>query len=272
MIESRVRSASERAADQIRNVIVRGLLPPGASIPPEAQLMEIFEVSRPTMREALRLLELDNLIDVVRGPRGGAKVRPLTPELTARVVGQTLQASRTTLADVFAARALIEPPAARMAAETNPGAAALALRKQIIAEYEALGAEPLAYEMTAFHIRLVEVSGNQTLALVGRALQQIILTHLHLAGGAPVGLDPEWLNTQRRMLQAHERLADLIAKGDGAGAEAHWTEQMGSWIPDWLHLMSNGQLDILEKSPEFREKSAKLVEASKMPERKRVVD
>jgi len=265
IIESRNRSAPERVAGHIRNMIVRGVLTHEDNLPTEAQLMDVFKVSRPTMREAMRILELDNLVEVARGPRGGAKVRRFTPELTARVIGQTLQASRTTLQDVFAARAVIEPPAARMAAETNPQVAALTLRKQIIAEYESLALPGMAHEASAFHIRLVEVSGNQTLALLGRALQQIIITHLYLiqddAPHAPEAVRIE----QRQALQAHEKLADLIADGDGPGAEAHWAQHLKRWIPRWLAHMGDGPLDLLEKTPDFQQKSSELTKAAAPP-------
>lgn len=248
----RERRAAQRVADEIRNAIVRGELTPSDGLPTEGQLTEIFQVSRPTLREAIRILEAENLIVVSRGPRGGARVKVFTPELTARSIGQTLQASHTPLKDVFTARATIEPPAARIAALTQPKAAALELRKQIIAEYQALGeAVPtMARHMSDFHIRLVEVSGNQTLALLGRALQQIVLTHVALQGFRSHGGEtPDArIARQREALASHERLAELIEQGDGAGAEAHWRQHMEYWIPYWLEPpLDTAVLDVLDR-------------------------
>lgn len=243
--------AAEQVAGYIRNAIVRGELTPNDSLPPEAKLMELFSVSRPTLREAVRILEGENLIRVSRGPRGGAKVRPFTPDPAARAIGQTLQASHTRLEDIFNARRMIEPSAAGMAAATNPIQASLALRKQIIAEYKSLAEPPSrrAHSMSAFHILIVEVSGNRTLALIGRALQQIILTHVNLLDFS--GLTPEQLDLReahaRDALQSHERLADLIEEGDSVGAEAHWRAHMDRLIPLWLEGHEDELLDVLEQ-------------------------
>lgn len=250
--EGKGRRVAERVADHIRNAIVRGELTPDHGLPTEGQLMELFDVSRPTLREAIRILEGDNLIEVSRGPRGGARVKTFTPELAARTIGQTLQASHTTLQDVFDARLTIEPPAARMAAENQPAEAASALRKQIITEYQTLGeAGPqMARNMSDFHIRLVEVSGNQTLALLGRALQQLVLTHMALIGYRIAPDEPleVRLAKQHDALRSHERLAGLIEAGDGPGAEAHWRVHMQRWIPYWLEPpLGDAVVDVLER-------------------------
>src|SRR3546814_9043440 len=70
----RVPKTSELVADQIRAQIVRGELQEGDSLPPEGTLMSTLGISRPTLREAFRILEAENLISVVRGSRSGARV------------------------------------------------------------------------------------------------------------------------------------------------------------------------------------------------------
>lgn len=243
--------AAQKVAAQIRNAIVRGELTQEDSLPAEGQLMQLFEVSRPTLREAIRILEGESLIVVSRGARGGAKVQRFTPDLAARSIGQTLQAGHTTLDEVFEARRVIEPPAAGLAARNHPKAAALELRKQIISEYESLGQFPkMAHVVSAFHIRLVEVSGNQALALLGRALQQVVLRHLELVkyGAAALYTREQLLERQRSALQSHERLAELVERGDAEGAEEHWREHMDQSIPIWLvPPLKGAMLDVLER-------------------------
>src|SRR3546814_19241836 len=65
----RVPKTSELVADQIRAQIVRGELQDGDSLPPEGTLMSTLGISRPTLREAFRILEAENLTRVVRGSR-----------------------------------------------------------------------------------------------------------------------------------------------------------------------------------------------------------
>src|SRR3546814_20794542 len=86
----RVPKTSELVADQIRAQIVRGELTEGDSLPPEGALMTTRGISRPTLREAFRILEAENLISVVRGSRSGARVNQPSTELVSRHAGQVL--------------------------------------------------------------------------------------------------------------------------------------------------------------------------------------
>ena len=75
----RAPKTAELIASQLRGQIVRGELKAGDTLPPEITLMEQFGVSRPTLREAFRILETESLIDVRRGSRGGAQRRAGAP-------------------------------------------------------------------------------------------------------------------------------------------------------------------------------------------------
>jgi GntR family transcriptional repressor for pyruvate dehydrogenase complex len=79
-------------AEKLRDQVRRGILRPGDRLPPEAELMRQFGVSRPTLREALRMLEHDELISVHRGMRGGASVRvPGGRPLARAIADQSLR-------------------------------------------------------------------------------------------------------------------------------------------------------------------------------------
>jgi DNA-binding FadR family transcriptional regulator len=70
-----VPKAAELVAEALRTRILRRELLPGDRLPPESLLMTQYGVSRPTLREALRLLEAQELLEVRRGARGGGVVR-----------------------------------------------------------------------------------------------------------------------------------------------------------------------------------------------------
>src|SRR3954453_17494755 len=110
----RVPKAAELVADDLRRRIIRGELSEGHALPNETALMEYYDVSRPTLREALRVLESESLISVKRGARGGARVQVPNSSVATRHAALLLQLGGTTLEDVFAARRVIEPAAARM--------------------------------------------------------------------------------------------------------------------------------------------------------------
>jgi DNA-binding FadR family transcriptional regulator len=226
--EFRIPKVAEIIAGRIRRRIVTGELAPGQNLPTEAQLIETFDVSRPTIREAIRILEFEELISVSRGSRGGAKVREQGPSFVTRAMGIALQSSGVSLGDLYRARSMIEPVAARQAALDRPVEAARTLREHTAGSHEALKTANVIPERNAeFHLLLVEQCGNDTLALVARALAGVVQRHHRLAHSEPVGDDGE---TGRRRaflnLKSQEKLADLIEAGDAAGAEDHWRRHM----------------------------------------------
>src|SRR3546814_8534697 len=84
--QPRIPKTAELVADRIRRRIISGELGEGASLPPESQLLELFGVSRPTLREAIRILEAERLITVKRGSRSGARVSP--PRVESAEIGR----------------------------------------------------------------------------------------------------------------------------------------------------------------------------------------
>ncbi|MDB5583891.1 MAG: bacterial regulatory s, gntR family protein [Bradyrhizobium sp.] len=232
----RVPKTAELVARQIRNAIIRGQLNDGDTLPAEAQLIAEFEVSRPTVREAVRILESEGLITVARGARGGAKVSSPNYEMVARAAGITLQAQGATIGDVYEMRMMIEPPAARLVAERNSVEGGKVLRAHLETEYTLVKdrfAESLA--IARFHRMMIELAGNATLAMVAHALQGLFERHLQLAQRREPSEDAEYLERRTRFgLKSHAKLIDLIEARDGAAAEAHWKAHMVAAGKVWL--------------------------------------
>ncbi len=82
---------ADRVATVLRRMFIRGEITEGTMLPPESELMERFGVSRPTLREAFRVLESESLIEVHRGVRGGARVTRPRRETLARYAGLILE-------------------------------------------------------------------------------------------------------------------------------------------------------------------------------------
>lgn len=245
-----VKKAAELVAGQIRNAIVRGEMKSGDSLPAEVELISAFAVSRPTIREAIRILESENLISVSRGARGGALIRTPASELSARVLGFTLQSRNATLRDVYEARAALEPPAARLAAQNGSNSkAGLALRQQIERERDLLTDRPkLASAMAEFHRLLVQESGNKTLLLIAEALHHLVEKHNSLVYGDIESEDPEFLKRRAQTgLRSQTRLVELIESGDGPAAEDHWRRHMAKTAEFWLSgSAQSASLNILD--------------------------
>lgn len=240
----RVPKAAELVARHLRNKIVRGELQEGDTLPREAELIEEFGVSRPTLREALRVLESESLIIIRRGARGGARVKGVSSESAARYAGMLLQARGTTIADLYRARIVLEPPAARMLADQGSKKTIKALRKEL--EEDALAAdsaEDYVLRAARFHEQVMALAGNQTLAVLGEMLNEIIELH---AAATPeqVTISPQVTHLS---LRDHEHLVELIEEGDGAGAEAFWRKHLEDGMDAMLKgLGSKKVLDLLE--------------------------
>jgi GntR family transcriptional repressor for pyruvate dehydrogenase complex len=105
-------SAAHQIAEQIRLGILRGELPPGQRLPSEAELATEFAVSRGTIRETMKLLSAQQLVEATRGASGGTFVRLPEPDDLAAAMGDTIalwfNAGSTSVAEVNAAREWIE--------------------------------------------------------------------------------------------------------------------------------------------------------------------
>lgn len=220
------REKPELIADELRSLIVSGKLRDGASLGRESDLVDRFAVSRPSLREALRILEAEGLISVVRGVRGGVVVHQPDERTTARNAALVLQYRNATLADVQEARSIIEPAAARMLASSRDRRCAAAeLRELIDVEQQAI-ADPAAFGKANahFHERLVELAGNQTLGIVAEMLNEIVeraVTAVSQSSSANGSLA-----IRRKGIRSQERLVELIALGAGNEAEQHWRTHM----------------------------------------------
>jgi len=215
---------AELVAGTLRRMVVDGQLKDGDFLPNEAELMTHFGVSRPTLREAVRVLESERLVEVRRGSRTGARVRVPGPEIVARPAGLLLELSGATIADVMVARAGIEPMAARLLAESGSREAFDEL-DEMLAEHVPAGwkSDRLAETTGDFHRRLVELSGNATLALIAGMLHEITVRHT-----AFVVKDrrPVSKADYEKLMRSYGRLMRLLRSGDGAAAETHWRKHL----------------------------------------------
>ncbi|BBZ59123.1 FadR/GntR family transcriptional regulator [Mycolicibacterium monacense] len=215
---------AELVAHTLRKMIVDGQLKDGDFLPYEADLMAHFQVSRPSLREAVRVLESDRLVEVRRGSRTGAKVRVPGPEVVARPAGLLLALSGTSLTDVMTARIAIEPYAAGLLAENGSQQAHRELQRLIDEIPTAWETGGLAAASTELHRRLVELSGNATLTMIAGMLHEIFEKHMTTAFQGVQNVVPK--AQYSKLMRSYVRLAVLVSERKGAEAEAHWRRHM----------------------------------------------
>ncbi|MCK5752056.1 MAG: FadR family transcriptional regulator, partial [Mycobacterium sp.] len=201
-----------------------GQLKDGDFLPNEAELMAHFGVSRPTLREAVRVLESERLVEVRRGSRTGARVRVPGPEVVARPAGLLLELSGATIADLLTAKSAIEPMAARLLAETGTTEAFDEL-EQMLEGLETVDhqSDRLAESTGAFHLRVVQLSGNATLGIVAGMLHEITVRHTAFVFNErrPVSRDD-----YEKLMRSYRKLLQFLRAGDADRAEAHWRKHL----------------------------------------------
>jgi GntR family transcriptional repressor for pyruvate dehydrogenase complex len=215
----------KQIADQLRGLIITSALDEGDLLGTEADLLERFDVSRPSLREALRILEADGLISIARGALGGVIVHRPDQRMTARAAALVMQSRSVSLADVFDASAVIEPAAARIVATSRGHQRAANELREIIVEQKRSVNDPLAgtNAMIRFHSEIVHLAGNQTLILVCEMLNEVIARAI---ADVLTRAREEPVSARRRTIRAHELLVELIMSGDGDAAQAHWNTHM----------------------------------------------
>jgi DNA-binding FadR family transcriptional regulator len=203
---------SERIAREILADIVDTEMPMGAVLPSESLMLDRYKVGRASLREALRILEVHDLIRVKPGPGGGPVVGSVTDAGFGRTSTFFFQATRATLSDLIEARATIEPLMARIAAERLTPEGAQALRAAVTDGKDAkeLPGPKWGLASACFHTTIGQLTGNRILELHSGSLVHI--QNERLRPIFPVG-------DRAGVLNVHDRIATAILARDGAEAE-----------------------------------------------------
>jgi DNA-binding FadR family transcriptional regulator len=190
-----VSGASEQIALQIRQYLEQQDLRPGDRIGTEAELAEEFGVSRPTLREALRLLSASHLIRVGRGRAGGIFVARTPNEGMGRNVSESialmLAAETISMPELLDARMFLEVPLAGRAAVNADDTVACRLEAAISdAEGHLPGTDRFNEADARFHQILAQAAGNDLLlaltAWILEVLQPTLVAHIAMNVDGPV--------------------------------------------------------------------------------------
>ncbi|OBB03408.1 GntR family transcriptional regulator [Mycobacteriaceae bacterium 1482268.1] len=209
---------AEAVADELRRQIIDGELADGDLLPPQAVLVERFNVSLVSLREALRVLETEGLLSIRRGNRGGSVVHAPTKSSAAYMLGLHLQSEHVTLRDLATALQEFEPNCAALAAQRRDRAKSVVpeLRRVNDLARASLSDGPSFTDLgRRFHDEVVRGCGNQTAIAVVGSLEALWTGHEQrwAERSAACGEYPS-MARRRSALKTHEALADAIEAGD----------------------------------------------------------
>ena len=209
-------SVAEMVARRILDMVTARALKPGDQLPPERELAESLNVSRPSVREAIRGLSILGVVKSRQG--GGAYITKLDGDALLGPIQFFLALEDVNIRELYDARSLIESDVARRAAE-NIDDEALAHLEDILAEQKKILTDVSAFRLSdfAFHEAIWIGSGNAFLKRIGESLNVLGLEFRKRASESSGVLEQSYRDHRRLLdaLQAHD--AEAAAKA----AERH---------------------------------------------------
>jgi GntR family transcriptional regulator, transcriptional repressor for pyruvate dehydrogenase complex len=204
--------AIRAATDTLRKEILQTAAP-GAFLGSEADLQHRLGLSRPTLRQAARILENEGLLLVRRGKNGGMFARLPSSEAVVRVVSVVLYSQGATIDDLARVNALVLAEAARMAATEaaeDCRAGLLAFVDERFAEARPSARHTLE-TVLGVNRRIADMSRSPTLALFASVLAEL--------AQADFGVNMLSNSARRRSMREYVRaLAEAVRDGDGERA------------------------------------------------------
>ena len=166
------RVIGQQVVTRILELIRTGSLRAGDRLPPERELIEIFGISRPSLREALRALSMLGVVQSLHG--GGAYVSDLNARTLLAPLDFYLSLTKANFADAFDSRRVIEIEIARRAA-AKAAPADIEDLHDIIEAHETVQEDPVGFRIldTRFHERLSLVAGNAVLQRIAYGLYNL---------------------------------------------------------------------------------------------------
>ena len=205
-----------RRTEKVSGVIAREIvsdmrgLPPMSMLPPEAAMLEKYQVGRASLREALRILEVQGIIAIRPGPGGGPMVAPFDSMNFARMMTLYLHLSGATYREVLEARIIMEPVMARLAALRKDPDTVTQLQ-DFLARPEPADETEYLMHTGGFHTLLSGLSGNRVLDLEGRGLKDIYADRIE-----GMAFPPE---AREGIVRDHRLIAQAIIAGNATRAE-----------------------------------------------------
>jgi len=198
---------ASRIASQLVELIEIMKLLPGDKLPPERQLAEMLSVSRPSLREALHILQAQGLVQIKHGQGSYVQEPLVAQELRASMMSTTHG-----LNELFDAREVLEVPASKWAASKATKEDIRLLRTTLNQIDTATSSDPIDYDQlqildAKFHLTIVGIAGNrfinQTLNVLQDVMQMSMETTLKVSGRSEIS----------RL--EHNQILEAIEAGDG---------------------------------------------------------
>lgn len=240
---------SEHIIEQIRKAIFEGQLKPGDKLPSERELVENFKVSKATLREAIRSLEVLGFLEIRKGASGGSFVTEVDMEKARDCFTNFLHFKNLSLKDLSEVRLLLEPHIAEKAA--------LGINEEDLKQLEELLREcdyvlrhniPIESRKNEveFHRIIASVTGNPILMFILDFVENLLIDTKEI-------LQPSREFSQK-VQKAHRRIYKALLERNGKKARAEMVKHVREVEQDLITLQKERRIKELSLHGVMREK------------------
>ncbi len=205
--------AYQRIVEQIETALLSGDLPAGANLPSERELMRQFQVSRATIREALRVLESRGLVRSRPGNPHGAEVLSFQTNMLRAPLTHLARVEHISLTDLLQFRMVLEGSASHLAAllRTDEQLDEMESALEAMKSGADVGMAEFSAADLKFHEAVARASGNELLSVCSDVVRDVVLQmmHEHIASA------PDSADLMQVWLHAHTELLQAIRSRDG---------------------------------------------------------
>ncbi len=208
----RVTRASEEVVRQIKALIFSGELSPGDQLPSENELADHFGLSRTTVRDALRVLETQGLIEIKVGAGGGAFVAQPGTGPVLESLTNMLRLQQVTIPELVEARQVVETNIAVLAAQRATDEDIRAMEEAVAAARagRAAGDPYFMPHSVSFHMALAKAAKNQVLLLTVNSIRSLFYEVLERLLPAD--------DMAQRAIEDHQKILDAVKERDAEQA------------------------------------------------------
>jgi GntR family transcriptional repressor for pyruvate dehydrogenase complex len=206
----------QRIVEQIERAIAQGDLKPGERLPSERELVAQFGASRPTVREALRVLESSGVVRSRPGDPHGPEILPFSPTGLAKQMTRLVEVDEMSMAELISFRMILDGSANMLAARLRSDAE-LAEMEQTLSTMEGAidqGYEEFSEADVAFHDAVAKASRNSLIQVCNKVVRGVVLSLI----SDKVNRADNSTALMRESLQHHQEVLEAIRAGDGPAA------------------------------------------------------
>jgi GntR family transcriptional repressor for pyruvate dehydrogenase complex len=208
--------AYQRIVEQVEEALVKGELAPGQRLPSERELVAQFEVSRSTVREALRVLESNGVVRSRPGDPNGPEILPFSQSALRKQMVRLARVDELSLSELIGFRMIMDGAAIQVASRLRTPEQLADMEETLVAMRAAIDIDFDAFSEAdlAFHDVIAQVSRNSLIQTCNEVVRGVVLTLIsdriaHAQNSRALMLES---------LQHHAEVVEAIRAGDGHAA------------------------------------------------------